>query len=241
MIWHLGMWRRDLRTLDLESEPGGEGSLEVVESLRFFHFAPELRPRGEPLYGAGMFLAISNGKNLRMPRPQATQHDLGAVVRAATPCFCPSGPLPPSCWLGQVGSGRTRLLPELRKLLAGALLHLVRVGERPPTGPASGALELGGPWPPRDIGALSKHFAPHPFSPQLPSTVLTQLMKQNSGNAVFLSSDAFKFCSLEYRLPFSLLLFAFRKGQENEDGALISQQGCSLGIGTDFQRVGKKL
>ena len=60
MIWHLGMWRRDLRTLDLESEPGGEGSLEVVESLRFFHFAPELWPQGEPLYGAGMFFAISN-------------------------------------------------------------------------------------------------------------------------------------------------------------------------------------
>lgn len=82
----------------------------------------------------------------------------GSIVLAATLCFCRSCP--------------------------GALLHLVRVGERPPTGPAMGARELGSLASLLDVSASSRHF-PSQSSlltsqhTHLPSTILTELIKQN--------------------------------------------------------------
>lgn len=54
MIWHFGMWRRDLGTLNLESEPGARG-LSEVEWLMFVHFcfAPEVWTQEKLLHRAG--------------------------------------------------------------------------------------------------------------------------------------------------------------------------------------------
>lgn len=146
------MQMRDLRTLDLEPEPGMRVSLEVeLLFLLHFGFAPEVWPHLELLHRDGRSLRIFNAENSRISCPQEKQPGWCCTWGRTwgSSLLLPLRPSPPNllAWAGvhlglrsQGGVWGLTWPPELRKPLPGAVNILspvtVTVGEGWPTGPA---------------------------------------------------------------------------------------------------------
>lgn len=186
MIWVMGIWRRDRRALNLESEPGTFVLGRWNPVFFYFGFAPEVWLQGTPPHPAGTF-RIFNGKcstvALRpgdpgLPAPQSC-HRPGCSV-----CSCRPSLLPLPCWWAGRSPWALDTWAVIQKELptwpsegskkplcqpVPQTLPLVGVAE----GRAQGGLLLEAR-PPSLTGVLSKHFASHCFSPHLPSGVLTE-------------------------------------------------------------------
>lgn len=235
------MWIRELRTPNLESEPGLRVPPREWNPFCSSILYQSCGPR-ECLHRAGKFHRISKLKEFVNALPLgklallAPHIDQGAVVLVAVLYFGPSGPPP------RAGSwaGADLASSQAEEPFTGAPLPLVRVVEAPPAGPASRGLELGSPGlPPWPVCSQQAFHIPLFFPTFALKSFNRTYIKQKSENMVFLSSNVFKilFHCAQTTLFFHAVHFLQSTGKWSW---YIPQLGYSFGIRTDFQRVEEK-